>query len=144
MPQQCLDRSNVITVLEQMSSKTGPECMGAVMAGRQGFVEAVEEFRFLDSLRGSAWMAYRCTRTGICGTSLLHGFLPFLKEGIDYHLLWPKSSAFTKESCHYMVGISSLNPPNPPLPKGGKGGFGGRIFKERWDNLSSYPRAGPF
>jgi len=134
MPQQFLDRSNVITVLQQMSGTTVPECMGAVMAGTQGFAETVEEFRLPDSLRGSAWMAYRDTRTGICGTSLLHRFLPFLKAGIDYHLLGRKASAFTiasKESCHCMAGILSLNPPTPPLPKGGKGGFGGRIFKER-------------
>jgi hypothetical protein len=105
MPQQLLDRSNVITILEQMSSETVPECMArdafdpvavsllgssAVMAGAQGLTETVEEFRFLGSLRGTAWMAYRCTRTGCYGTSLLHGFLPFLKALTDYHLLYGK------------------------------------------------------
>jgi hypothetical protein len=60
--------------------------MEAVMAGTQGFAETVEEFRLPDSLRGSAWMAYRDTRTGICGTSLLHGFLPFLKAGYCQNL----------------------------------------------------------
>ena len=60
----------------------------AVMAGAQGFPETIQKFWLLGSPRGIAWMAYRCTRTDVCGTSLLHGLLPSLKAVIDYHLLY--------------------------------------------------------
>jgi hypothetical protein len=53
----------------------------AVMAGLQRFTETVKKFRLSDSLPGIAWMAYRCTRNDICGTSFLHGlFSPFRRQ----------------------------------------------------------------
>jgi hypothetical protein len=65
--------------------------LATVMAGAQEFMEAIEEFRLSDSLRGIAWMAYRFTRTCGFGTSLLHGLFPLLEGRERLSLALPQS-----------------------------------------------------
>jgi len=65
MAQKFLDRSDIVTLFQQMCSQG--------MAGAQGVAETVQRFRFLSRLRRDSWVSADWIGKRWCGVSLWHG-----------------------------------------------------------------------